>query len=74
MVQTEKFNKKIYNNIKNKMLEKEINLNKMADTLETSAQNLCKKLKKLEKGTGITTSSLFDIAFALGTTVEELIK
>lgn len=70
----EKFNKKICVNIKKIMLEKEINLNMMADTLGTTSQNLCKKLKKLEKGTGITTSSLFEIAFALNTTVENLIK
>lgn len=74
MKKYELFNKKIYKNIKKILADKGMEQKEVAKNLETTNANLCKKMKKLEKGTGITTSSLFDIAFALGTTVEELIK
>lgn len=70
----EKFNLKIYNNIQKILFEKGIQQKQIAINLGTTEQNINKKLKKLQKGTDVTTSTLFEIAFALDVSVADLIK
>lgn len=70
----EKFNLKIYNNIQKILFEKGIQQKQIAINLGTTEQNINKKLKKLQKGTDVTTSTLLEIAFALDVSVVDLVK
>lgn len=68
------FNFLIYKNIQKILKDKNINQKELSETIGTSEQNLSKKLKKLKEGTGITTTSLFEISKALKTNINTLFK
>lgn len=68
------FNLIIYKNILKEMEVKKINSSELARKTGTTPQNVHNRLKKLEKGDGITTSTLFELANALDVSVADLVK
>lgn len=68
------FNLIIYKNILKEMEVKKINSSELARKTGTTPQNVHNRLKKLEKGDGITTSTLFELANALDVSVVDLVK
>lgn len=70
----DELNIKIFNNIKSIMKQKNITLDSMALLLDESSPNLCRKLKALENGKSITTSSLYKFAKVLEVDPSELLK
>lgn len=71
---TKKFNTNIYNNIQQVLTDKNITQKELAKIIGISEQNLHNKLKKLKQGTGITTTSLFEISRALKINTTSLFK
>ncbi len=70
----DELNLKLYENIKKIMDEKKITSDKIAELLDESPPNICKKLKALSNGKSITTSSLYKFAKVLEVHPADLLK